>query len=117
MSGLRLKCCGLKQLNCGLPKRIRMRCFGKNLPMNGLPKRTRPHCCAKNLLRCCGKKRRPMSGLSSKSCGWSFQGRFSLRLRFYPAEKPKMSGLQLQQMMSGLQLQLTCLRLRMSDLR
>ena len=86
MSGLRLKCCGLKQLNCGLPKRIR------------------PHCCAKNLLRCCGKKRRPMSGLSSKSCGWSFQGRFSLRLRFYPAEKPKMSGLQLQQMMSGLQL-------------
>lgn len=91
MSGLRLKCCGLKQLNCGLPKRIR------------------PHCC--------GKKRRPMSGLSSKSCGWSFQGRFSLRLRFYPAERPKMSGLQLQQMKSGLQLQLTCLRLRMSDLR
>ena len=99
MSGLRLKCCGLKQLNCGLQKRIR------------------PHCCGKNLLRCCGKKRRPMSGLSLKSCGWSFQVRFSLRLRFYPAERPKMSDLQLQQMKSGLQLQLTCLRLRMSDLR
>ena len=116
MSGLRLKCCGLKQLNCGLPKRIRLHCCaknllhccGKNLPMNGLPKRIRLRCCGKNL---------PMNGLSLKSCGWSFQVRFSLRLRFYPAERPKMSGLQLQQMKSGLQLQLTCLRLRMSDLR
>ena len=107
MSGLRLKCCGLKQLNCGLQKRTRLhccaknllRCCGKNLQMNGL--RWRQNCCL--LPGCCrlrfGKLLRMSglrwmrSGLSLQMIGWWYLDRFWLRYFFYPDSELLRNGL------------------------